>query len=116
MNRSTIITIVTAALLAGCGCNDDPACRTDQQQVAAASTYVTAKPAAPVQTPAPAQARRVTVERIDVVNDTLAYNGARGIYLIRDSQTGQEFIGVSGVGVAELGDHQSGKTRARDER
>lgn len=59
---------------------------------------------------------RVTVERIGVVEDTLAYGSRRGIYVIRDRQTGEEFIGVSGVGVAETGHHRSGKSDITDER
>lgn len=59
---------------------------------------------------------RVTVERIGVVEDSLAYGARRGIYVIRDRQTGDEFIGVSGVGIAEPGHHRSGKSNITDER
>ena len=59
---------------------------------------------------------RVVVERVGVVADPLAYNGMRGVYVIRDTKTGQEFIGVSGVGISEAGSHQSGKTQTTDER
>jgi hypothetical protein len=59
---------------------------------------------------------RVTIERIGVVADSLAYGERRGIYVITDHQTGNEFIGVSGVGITETGSHPSGKTRVRDER
>lgn len=48
---------------------------------------------------------RVQVTRIGVFKDTLAYNQRRGIYLIRDTTTGAEFIGVSGIGITELGSH-----------
>lgn len=59
---------------------------------------------------------RVKVERIGVIADGLAYGDRRGIYVITDTQTGREFIGVSGVGITETGSHQAGKARVRDER
>jgi hypothetical protein len=59
---------------------------------------------------------RIEVTRVGVINDTLAYGDRRGLYVIRDTQTGQEFIGVSGVGITEVGAHQAGKTSVRDER
>lgn len=64
-----------------------------------------------------AESERFVVERADVFRDALAYDGKRGIYVIRDKQTGREFIGVSGVGVAEIGSHSCGKSCvAEDER
>jgi hypothetical protein len=59
---------------------------------------------------------RVRVERIATFRDDVAYNHERGVYVIKDMKTGQEFIGVSGIGISETGSHQSGKTTARDER
>jgi hypothetical protein len=59
---------------------------------------------------------RVEVIRLGVFRDTIAYKHKRGIYLIRDKKTGQEFIGVSGVGVAETGSHAAGKMIVADER
>ncbi len=59
---------------------------------------------------------RVTIERIGVVADGLAYGERRGIYVITDHKTGSEFIGVSGVGITEVGSHQSGKVHVQDER
>jgi hypothetical protein len=59
---------------------------------------------------------RVTVTRINEFYDSLAYRSRRGIYIIVDTKTGKEFLGVSGIGISELGSHQSGKTRASDER
>jgi hypothetical protein len=53
---------------------------------------------------------------VGVIEDELAYYKRRGLYLIRDTKTGQEFIGLSGVGVSELGRHPSGKTSVADER
>lgn len=48
---------------------------------------------------------RVDVERIGVFTDELAYQGRRGVYVIRDKATGREFIGVSGIGISEVGLH-----------
>jgi starvation-inducible outer membrane lipoprotein len=59
---------------------------------------------------------RFKVERVSVFYDGLAYGDKRGIYIITDTETRQEFIGVSGVGISELASHQSGKTRLSDER
>lgn len=58
---------------------------------------------------------RVTVERIGVIADDLAYDQRRGIYVITDTKTGDTFLGVSGVGVAELGSHNCGKSCTRDD-
>lgn len=63
-----------------------------------------------------ASSSRFTVERLQVLDDDLAYNGQRGLYLITDTHTGQEFVGLSGVGISELGMHLSGKSSIQDER
>jgi hypothetical protein len=49
-------------------------------------------------------------------DDGLAYHGRRAIYIIKDTQTGIEYVGVSGIGVSELGSHAAGKARVTDER
>lgn len=59
---------------------------------------------------------RFSVTRVGVFADDVAYGDRRGIYLIEDLETGQRFVGVSGVGVSELGRHSAGKTAVRDER
>lgn len=60
---------------------------------------------------------RVSVVRIDVIQDDLAYGNRRGIYEIIDSQTDQTFIGISGIGITEVGDHRASKSsRVTDER
>jgi len=46
----------------------------------------------------------------------LAYKKLRGIYEIIDNKTGKKYLGVSGVGISEVGSHSSGKNSARDER
>ena len=59
---------------------------------------------------------RFKVERIGVFADGLAYGDKRGIYVITDTKTGQEFVGISGIGISELGSHQAGKSSTSDER
>ncbi len=59
---------------------------------------------------------RFKVRQVQQVEDTLAYNGTRGIYIITDTETGAEYIGVSGIGISELGSHAAGKTTVRGER
>lgn len=59
---------------------------------------------------------RIAVTRIGVIEDSLAYGGRRGIYIITDTKTGKEYVGVSGIGISELGSHSAGKTVVGDER
>lgn len=63
-----------------------------------------------------AQNGRFTIVQSDVFRDSLAYGSLRGVYIIIDNKTGKEFVGVSGVGIAETGSHSTGKTSASDER
>lgn len=59
---------------------------------------------------------RFKVERVGVFADGLAYGSKRGIYIITDKETNQEFVGVSGVGISEVASHQTGKVQSSDER
>ena len=59
---------------------------------------------------------RFKVERVQTFDDGSAYSNSRAVYVITDTKTGQEFVGVSGVGIAELGSHRSGKASVSDER
>lgn len=59
---------------------------------------------------------RFSVEILNTFRDDLAYGRERGIYLIRDQKTGQEYVGVSGIGISELGSHKEGKHTYTDER
>ncbi len=49
------------------------------------------------------------IQRVGVFADDLAYGSERGIYVLKDRETGKEYIGISGVGLSELGNHQAGK-------
>lgn len=64
----------------------------------------------------PAVGPRFSVTRVGVFTDGLAYESKRGIYTIVDRQTGREYVGISGVGIAETGLHSEGKTSEEDER
>jgi len=48
---------------------------------------------------------RFQVVRVSTFEDRLAYGSERGVYTLRDLQTGKEYVGVSGVGISELGSH-----------
>lgn len=48
---------------------------------------------------------RIQVTRIGVIEDDIAYGERRGIYVIKDTKTDREYIGVSGVGITETGVH-----------
>jgi hypothetical protein len=61
------------------------------------------------------QSERVSVTRIGVFEDDLAYDNRRGIYVIKDSQTGKEYIGVSGIGITESGIHSCGKSCVQED-
>jgi hypothetical protein len=67
-----------------------------------------------IESPASMSNTLIEVKRVGVFDDELAYGGKRGVYRITDKQTGKEFIGISGVGISELGSHtqttSSGKT------
>lgn len=64
-----------------------------------------------------AESGRVQVRKISEFRDDLAYDDYRGVYIITDTETGQEFIGVSGVGISAIGQHNCGKNCWRkDER
>lgn len=101
-------TLMIMAALTLTACTPEPDMEMQSRQRMAAS-------AAPV-----SEGGRVTVERIGVFKDDLAYNERRGVYVIRDKATGREFIGVSGIGITEVGSHNqpSGKVmiRKQDER
>lgn len=59
---------------------------------------------------------RFEIIRESTFKDDLSYSGWRGIYLIYDKETKKQYLGVSGIGVSEIGSHLSGKARISDER
>ena len=71
-----------------------------------------------MKTPPKSETRgRFQVERVGTFSDSLAYNNERGIYVVKDTQTGEEYVGVSGVGISVIGRHGCGKgCSAADER
>jgi len=92
--------ILAAALLAGCEQTPESAQRANASDVAM---------------PTNENRGRIRVERVGVISDPIAYSGKRGLYVITDNKTGQEFIGVSGVGVVETGSHHCGKACTRED-
>lgn len=62
------------------------------------------------------EVNRFTVTRVATFGDGLAYGGVRGVYTIADTKTGREYVGVSGVGISEVGSHSAGKASVQDER
>lgn len=94
LSKFVMPAVVVAGMLAGCGPDPDT----------------------PMEKVVPVEGARFKVERVGVFQDELAYNGRRGIYIIRDTDTGEEYIGISGVGVSELGSHHAGRTQISDER
>lgn len=110
MKRITILAMVS--LLAACCDKNDMACKREEAAAEATEYVAIAPPIVQDQKP-----DRITVTRVKVIADSLAYGGQRGVYLIKDNETGEEFIGVSGVGVSTLGSHSCGKgCTQRDER
>jgi predicted small secreted protein len=59
---------------------------------------------------------RFSVECVGIIDDPIAYGDRRGIYIIKDRDTGKEYVGLSGVGISEVGSHMAGKARVSDER
>lgn len=59
---------------------------------------------------------RFQVQVVGTFPDDLAYQKYRSIYVLIDKNTGQQFVGISGVGIAELGSHKAGRSSAPDER
>jgi len=54
---------------------------------------------------------RFEVRLVQRVSDKIAYGQQRGVYVIVDRTTGKEFVGVSGVGIAELGLHTETRSK-----
>lgn len=112
MNQlTTIAALVTAISLAGCMSDKEKAeyARQSSQQRATIQ-LPTEKPNNFVQQKAPEPPpERFEVVRVQVITDYLAYNNTRAVYILKDRKTGQEFVGLSGVGITELNRVTCGK-------
>ena len=99
-----IFLLITAVLLLS-ACDNEPA---------------PAKSTMAVSSQLSSDADRIKVTKMSEFRDGLAYDNWRGVYLIRDKQTGREYIGISGIGISEVGSHSQlvGKVQqqVRDER
>ena len=62
------------------------------------------------------QTERFRVMKVQMFKDPDAYMGLRCVYVITDQVTKREYLGVSGVGISDLGSHSVGKSMATDER
>lgn len=110
-------TILFAAfVLVGCGKKEDnDAFRAEMAQLPHARISVGKAPppiptvAAPI--PAPPRFKLTLVQQVE---DPLAYYDRRGVYILEDTTTGQQFIGISGVGITELGRQYCGKACSKE--
>jgi len=60
--------------------------------------------------------QRFDLKKVQTFEDSDAYGRVRNIYILVDNDSGKEYIGVSGIGIVELGQHTSGKSTIKDER
>lgn len=88
--------IILGALLVGC---DDPS-RPENRGAAVDLVEST-------------DGNRFEVRFVQRIADSTAYNGKRGVYIIVDRETGAEYVGVSGIGISELGSHSTGAGKTR---
>lgn len=66
--------------------------------------------------PPPVEGERFVVQIVQKFRDDFAYEDVRAVYLITDVETGRKYLGVSGIGISELGSHSDGEDTVRDER
>lgn len=59
---------------------------------------------------------RFDLRLVQSFRDGQAYTNYRTVYILKDKKTGMEYVGISGIGISELGSHNSGKTSETDER
>jgi hypothetical protein len=62
----------------------------------------TLKVSHPVSPGAPGAGPKFRIERVGVFGDALAWRGLRGIYVLTDTTTGKQWVGVSGIGITEV--------------
>lgn len=89
-----LVSVLALAFIALAGCDDSTRVPREQRSKVRVTT---------------AESGRVQVRKISEFRDDLAYDSYRGVYIITDTETGQEFIGVSGVGISAIGQHNCGK-------
>lgn len=101
--KKTYLALMAAMLaLAGCGAAESP---TPQQQPRVESV-----------SDSQPTSGRYELRAIQSFRDRGAYNGWRTVYELRDVETGVVYIGISGIGISELGSHHAGKSTVNDER
>lgn len=86
--RVKLLAAVALLLLAGCDNGPKPA----ESEMDVASQLST-------------DADCITVTKLSEFRDGLAYNDWRGVYMMKDKKTGQSWIGISGIGISEVGSH-----------
>ena len=59
---------------------------------------------------------RFIVTRELIIEDDIAYGSRRAVYTLVDKKTGKEYVGLSGVGIAETGTQFTGKSAVQVER
>jgi hypothetical protein len=59
---------------------------------------------------------RFQIHKEATFRDELSYHRERAVYILTDTETGKQYVGISGVGISELGDHKQGKQTVEDER
>lgn len=64
----------------------------------------------------PVVVERFRVMKVQMIRDPDAYKGLRSIYVIRDRVTNREYMGITGVGISDMGVHSIGKVNEVDER
>lgn len=108
--------IALAALLAGCISEAEKAeYERQNSQRRAAITLPAEKPSNFVQQKAPEPPpERFEVVRVQRIKDYMAYNNERGVYILKDKETGREYIGLSGVGITELSRVYCGKACTKE--
>ncbi len=57
----------------------------------------------------PVPDERFELVRVQNFTDNLSYSNYRSVYILTDKKTGKEYVGVSGIGITELGSHNCGK-------
>lgn len=92
---TTIFLCLAGLAIASCAPPPTMGMTTDQQEMAANNDW--------------------EVRRVAVFADDLAYENRRGLYLLTEKSTGRKWVGISGVGISEMGSHPCGKGCIRED-